>query len=382
MARLPSGVRKKPNGSFEKRFTIDGKQYSVTSKTLAGLDEKEEKKRQEVKAGLNTENKNLTLGKYFDEWIAKKEAKQKAKGNTLNTYSKQFKKHIKPYFGDTKIQKIDKRQVEQFQMELINKTKLDKGKGKISQNTCNQIMDLLKAVLNGAVADEIILANPAQKVASIKLKGKKATETYHRALTKEEQKLFMDELKESDNYYYDFIAFMLSTGMRQGEVSSLKWSDIDHKNNVIHVRTTLTKDKEGRLILGDTTKTPAGTRDIPLTDNTKKILASQRSMNKILNFNGDTIFKTRGGGKVFNKAINETIEKTLKSLDDKGEHIEKFTSHALRDTYATRCIEGKMDIKTLQVLMGHEKFDLTMSLYAHVMEDTKQKEMEKINIVI
>jgi integrase len=382
MARLPSGVRKRENGSFEKRFSIDGKQYSVTSKTLAGLNEKEEKKRQQVKMGAYTDNKNVTLGEYFDEWIDKKEAKNKAKGSSLHTYINHFNKHIRPYFGASKIQKIEKRQVVQFQTELIEKTKLSKSDGGISQNTCNQIFSLLKSVLNGAVTDEIILVNPAQRVSSIKLKGKKATETYHRALTKEEQKLFMDELKEMKNYYYDFIAFMLTTGMRQGEVSSLKWSDIDYKKNIIHVRSTVTTDRDGHSIYGDTTKTPAGERDIPLTENVKKILASQRSKNKIMNFNDDTVFKTSKGGKVSNNQIGNTIKRTLRSLEAEGKHIDHFTSHALRDTYATRCIEGKMDIKTLQVLMGHEDFNLTMSLYAHVMEDTKQEEMRKVNIVI
>jgi integrase len=386
MARLPSGVRKRDNGSFEKRFTIDGKQYSVTSKTLSGLDEKEEKKRQEVKAGAYTNNKKQTLGKYFDEWIDRKETTQKARGNTLHHYVTTFDKHIRPYFGDTKIQKIEKRQVEQFQTDLIKKTKLDKGKGKISQNTCNQIFNLLRRVLNGAVTDEIILVNPAQKVAPIKLKGKKATETYHRALTKEEQKLFMEELKGEvegcGNYYYEFIAFMLSTGMRQGEVSSLKWSDIDYKKNIIHVRNTMTHNREGHYIAGDTTKTPAGTRDIPLTDNVKKLLVRQRNKSKIMNFKDDTVFKTSKGNKVYNDNINRAIDNTLKNLEAKGTPIEHFTSHALRDTYATRCVEGGMSIKTLQVLMGHEKFDITMSLYAHVLDDTKQEEANKIQIVI
>jgi integrase len=332
--------------------------------------------------GAYTDNKNVTLGEYFDEWIDKKEAKNKAKGSSLHTYINHFNKHIRPYFGASKIQKIEKRQVVQFQTELIEKTKLSKSDGGISQNTCNQIFSLLKSVLNGAVTDEIILVNPAQRVSSIKLKGKKATETYHRALTKEEQKLFMDELKEMKNYYYDFIAFMLTTGMRQGEVSSLKWSDIDYKKNIIHVRSTVTTDRDGHSIYGDTTKTPAGERDIPLTENVKKILASQRSKNKIMNFNDDTVFKTSKGGKVSNNQIGNTIKRTLRSLEAEGKHIDHFTSHALRDTYATRCIEGKMDIKTLQVLMGHEDFNLTMSLYAHVMEDTKQEEMRKVNIVI
>jgi integrase len=281
-----------------------------------------------------------------------------------------------------KIQKIDKRQVEQFQTDLIKKTKIGKSEGGIKQDTCNQIFDLLRRVLNGAVNDEIILVNPAQKVSSIKLTGKKATETYHRALTKEEQKLFMDELKESNNYYYDFIAFMLSTGMREGEVASLKWSDVDYDKNIIHVHTTITLSRGGKLMIGDTAKTPAGTRDIPLTKNARQLLSNQRNKNKILNFSEDTIFKTRRGGKIYGENINSAIATVLKRLERKGKPIEHFTSHALRDTYATRCVEGKMDIKTLQVLMGHEKFNLTMSLYAHVMEDTKQAEMEKVNIVI
>lgn len=49
--------------------------------------------------------------------------------------------------------------------------------------------------------------------------------------------------------------------------------------------------------------------------------------------------------------------------------------HVLRHTMATRCIEGNMHPKTLQVILGHSNVGITMNLYVHVTEDEKQKEM-------
>ena len=43
----------------------------------------------------------------------------------------------------------------------------------------------------------------------------------------------------ADDYYYEFVAFLLCTGMRSGEAAALTWSDIDYKKNVIHVTKTV-----------------------------------------------------------------------------------------------------------------------------------------------
>ncbi len=62
--------------------------------------------------------------------------------------------------------------------------------------------------------------------------------------------------------------------------------------------------------------------------------------------------------------------------------IEKFTMHALRATFATRCIEQGMDFKSLQEILGHSDYGLTMNLYGHVVDDTKRKAMERLKIVL
>ena len=62
--------------------------------------------------------------------------------------------------------------------------------------------------------------------------------------------------------------------------------------------------------------------------------------------------------------------------------IEHFTCHAFRDTFATRAIEQGVAPRTLQELLGHSDFSLTMNLYGHVLDDTKEKAMNALQIVI
>lgn len=58
--------------------------------------------------------------------------------------------------------------------------------------------------------------------------------------------------------------------------------------------------------------------------------------------------------------------------------IERFSMHVLRHTMTTRCIEGGMRPKTLQVILGHSNVGITMNLYVHVTDDEKTKEVKSI----
>ena len=52
--------------------------------------------------------------------------------------------------------------------------------------------------------------------------------------------------------------------------------------------------------------------------------------------------------------------------------------HVLRHTFATRCIEGGMKPKTLQMLLDHSNIGITMNLYVHTTEEEKKKEIELV----
>ena len=110
MARIPSGMRKKENGLFEKRFTVNGKRYSAYGHTVKECTDNETEIREAIKAGLYSSNKNITLDAYFDEW--EKSRIGVVKNSSINETRSKYDNHIKPALGKTKIQKIEKRYLE------------------------------------------------------------------------------------------------------------------------------------------------------------------------------------------------------------------------------------------------------------------------------
>lgn len=370
MAKLPAGARKRKDGLLEKRFTVNGKRYSVYGSNAKEIATKEQETRQAIEQGLYTTNNNITLDKYFELWIDRK--RRTVKGNSVRLYKSHYYKHLQGLCGKRKVKDIKRREVVEMQGRLLQDLK---------PQTVNHIMLVFSMILNDAVKDEIIIKNPASKIDQIKTETEtKATETIHRALTTDEQEIFMQELK--GNYYYSFIALMLATGMRQGEVSALTWADIDDIKNVIHVNKTMTMQEDNIIIPGNTAKSKAGCRDIPINPTIKQILADHKAKSRLLPFTNCNIFLSPKGNPIINKSINKAIADTVQALKDAGHDIEIFTSHALRDTFATRYIEQGGNMYKLQKILGHKSITMTMDLYAHVLPDELQNEMQNIYICV
>ena len=70
MAKLKTGMRKRPGGGYEYRFSVEGKRYSVGGTTIAECLKKADEKSARIKAGFNN---SVTLNQYFEEWIRQKE---------------------------------------------------------------------------------------------------------------------------------------------------------------------------------------------------------------------------------------------------------------------------------------------------------------------
>ena len=368
MAKLPAGARRRSDGLLEKRFTVNGKRYSVYAATAKDLADKEQTLRKEIEQGQYTANRNITLNKFFELWIDQK--RRTVKTNSVRLYKSHYNNHIKDQFGNKKIKSIERREVIEFQSKLLQT---------MQPASVNHVIAVLVIILHDAVKEQIIAINPASDITPIRSEAK-ATETIHRALTKEEQEIFMQALK--DNYYYSFIALMLATGMRQGEVGALTWADIDYNNNVIHVNKTLTMQEDSHVITGNSAKSKAGMRDIPLNPISKQILADHKAKSSVLPFTNRNIFLTPRGNHIVNRRINKAIEDTVKALNADGYTMQTFTSHALRDTFATRYIEQGGNMYKLQKILGHKSITMTMDLYAHVLPDELQDEMQTIHICV
>lgn len=368
MARRAAGVRKRNDGSLEKRFTIKGKRFSVYGRSADEIEQKEQQIREQIKAGTYTQNKSLTLDQYFEEWIDHKRGT--VKENSIRSYKAMYQSRLSPILGKKKVRQIERREVLAAQKALSDDLKT---------SGVNYCIMLLGMILKEAVNDEIITRNPAQGIKAQKRTEPKAAETIHRALTLEEQRLFMDEAKT--DYYYEFFALMLCTGLRCGEAAALTWNDIDYKNNVIHVTKTVTRTEESKAAIG-TPKSAAGIRDIPLTETAKSILKQQRMKYGVIPMKNTRIFQRVYGGIIESADTKEALERIADRIREKGYEFERITNHCFRDTFATRFIEQGGTPQTLKTILGHSSLAMTMDLYAHVLPNTRQEEMNRIQIVV
>ena len=227
-------------------------------------------------------------------------------------------------------------------------------------------------MFSDAVENDVIPKNPVTKTVKYNI-GKEPKKV--RALSIDEQKKFLEVTKNCSNY--NQFAFLLQTGLRTGELIGLKWSDIDFEKRVIHIQRSMEyRYSVGEWRIGEP-KSKSGYRDVPLTEEAIAILKNQKEKLKNIKIIDmgfkDFVFLCRKGEPTKNSAYDTTL---FKLCDKAG--IDRFSMHVLRHTFATRCIEGGMRPKTLQIILGHSNVVITMNLYVHVTEDEKVKEIEKI----
>jgi integrase len=172
--------------------------------------------------------------------------------------------------------------------------------------------------------------------------------------------------------YKNVFLIQMYMGLRVGEVLALRNSDIDLKWNLLKVNKTLTTDKNGKVIMGDTTKTYAGIREVPIPEYIRGSIIEQM---KVAENNKDNqLFLSPKGNYVDGRNANEILKMRLAKLGITG-----ISTHSLRHTYGTRCVEAGMRAVALQRLMGHKDVSVTLNTYTSVFNKYKESELQKVN---
>lgn len=163
--------------------------------------------------------------------------------------------------------------------------------------------------------------------------------------------------------------------MRIGEVCALTWDDVDVNNGVICIRKTIQRvyilDEGARYteLLIDTPKTKNSVRDIPMTQDLLRIL---KPLKKIVN--GEYFVLSNDSKPTEPRTYRNYYKRLMKRLG-----IPDLKFHGLRHSFATRCIEGKCDYKTVSVILGHSNISTTLNLYVHPNLEQKKKCINQMN---
>lgn len=282
--------------------------------------------------------------------------------------------------------------IAEMEIQDITITDINNSLSKIkdySNSVISKVYGLMSATLDKAVLLKIISSNMFNiKGAIVKPKSSKQDKKIE-ALTLEEQKIFLEELKK-DYKYKGVFYIAIYTGMRIGEILALTKDDIDIENKTININKTLTKGKDDKVILGNTTKTYAGIRQIPFLDVLAPVFSNLlNTTNKFLFLENNKFIAPATINIHFKKIcknanINVIIIKKKKGIDKDGN--DKFVNlktsnvntHMLRHTFATRCIESGMSAVVLQKLLGHKDIETTLNTYTSVFNAFKEDELNKL----
>lgn len=361
--KLPPGIRQRANGRYEGRIKCEYKSYSVYADTITETKKKMTELKYKLEHGIFVEKDKVTLTEWNKTWMEEYK-KNRVKIGTYINYEKYYQSIIKDRIGGKYISDIRGEHIQKLYNDLVK------------EGYALSSIKIVAAVLNGclqqALRNGLVERNPV-KLAELPRQTEKKS---RQAMTKEQQALFMEYAKES--YLYNFFAVMLRTGMRNGEMRGLKYTDIDKKAKVIHVQRTL-KLIEGVGYMEDTPKTIASRRDIPLTGDIIYLLDAQR---KYWGFKVEKmdryLFCNEDGEPLSRERVQGEIDRVIRRIRAAGSEFDRITPHVFRHTFATRAIEAGMKPQVLKTILGHSSLAMTMDLYSHVMPDTKGEEMEKI----
>lgn len=387
---LKDGEYEKKNGRYEYRWTSkDGKRHSLYSPTLEGLREKENEMQKDKLDGIKIEGKKLTLNDIYHIW---EKLKRGLKANTFQNYKYMYNQFVEPSLGKYRISDIRRSDVRAFYNTLSDVHNL-------KTSTIDSIHTVVHQVFQIAVEDDYIRYNPSDNALKELKKAHNNDSEKRRALTLPEQKLFEDFLHSSEQYgrWCPLFTVMLWTGMRVGELTGLRWCDIDFENNTISVNHTLVYfsrgNSSGMRFAVNTPKTEAGKRIIPMLPKVREALLAEKEFQKecgigcnvIIDGYTDFIFINRFGGVqhqgTLNKALSriirdcnyDVIDGTIKSKVT----LPSFSNHSLRHTFTTRMCEAGVNIKVMQEVLGHADAETTMDIYADATSEFSHSEMSR-----
>lgn len=306
---------------------------------------------------------NATFEEFYYKW--QNERKYVAV-RTKNKYHSDYKRFYKNHpIIKKKVVDIKFADVRNFLCENVTNYKLDSVQA-------NNMAINIRGVLRYAVEEELIEKSPAEgyKIPHHLLHSKPIPKAEDEVFSPQEQEAYLKCVKTRQNRWnlaYLGVALNFQLGLRIGELSSLKWTDIDGKHITIQRQESSHKEVDyylnelGKIIeIHDDPKTPAGVREIFLTKEAIKILAEIKEISfeyGIYDKDG-YIFKSRDVKRL-------TCEQMLRPLDNISRKLKtKYKgNHKIRKTVLSRLFDDGVNPEEVRRIAGYKKTSTTVNSY-------------------
>lgn len=329
-----------------------------------------------IEGGCTYSAKKVTLNEFSNQWL-ETYVKPNLAPTTHQGYEEKLNKHILPYLGNKRLDKIKPLDLDNLYNFLLTKQTNRKDKDgnykTLSPVSVHRVHEILSSIFSNALRWDLVPYNPCTKVVQPKYRSTKMT-CYDEETSK---KLINALLQKAPIKYKCLVILAILTGFRRGELVGLHWNDIDFKKHKISVK------RSAYYLSGQPTsekkpKTDLSTRTIAVPsicfDLLKQWRCEQSKMKLALGKSwkgSENIFTTDYGG-IMNPA---TGPKWFSSFLVKN-NFPHIRFHDLRHTFATLLVNNNVDVKTVSHKLGHASTNTTLKFYVHDLESTDKASAE------
>ena len=306
---------------------------------------------------------SLTFAEVARQWLSV--TSLKVKPSTYAGYMASLDVHILPLIGECDIQRLTAVDVSRFAKEKLESGRVDR-KGGLSSKTVRDLLSIIKAVVDFA-CNENIISN------GFVITYPKQNQRTMRVLSRQEQSTLEAVLNADINIHKLGILLCLYTGIRIGELCALRWQDISADFETLSVRQTLqrvknlSEDSVKTKIHIDTPKSLRSVREIPIPKFLSPHLRSFARDGRAYFLATDDIAVTEP------RTMQNHFARSIRAAN-----ILDANFHATRHTFATRCIEAGVDVKSLSEMLGHASVSITLNRYVHSSFEQKREGMNRL----
>lgn len=375
MSKKGENIYKRKDGRWEGRYVriydengkakygyIYGKTYNDVKQRLL------EKKALSAKQTASHTKCGILYNDILDAWL--QSSRINTKESTYVRYSHLIDTHIRPQLGKYQLSKISTQLIEGFIERKLTSGRIDKSGG-LANKTVTDILTVVKSTMEYARYNNYEVTCNLSKL-TVKKKEKEM-----RVLCQTEQEALIGVLMHDMDLYKFGVLLSLYTGIRIGELCALQWEDVNIANSTLKVRKTMQRIKETNVGAASKTKivitepkSECSIRDIPLPPFIKEMTQQFAGVPKAFVLTGDR-----------NKFVEpRTMQNRFKTYV-KESGINDANYHALRHTFATRCVEVGFEIKSLSEVLGHSNVNITLNRYVHSSFELKCANMSKLAFI-
>ena len=358
--------RLRDDGRYEGRVQFGRNRMSFYADSKDDVRRAVRKAREAHEKGLDIETSATALGEYLQSWL--ESVVRHKRDNTYRSYETAVRVHIVPHPLNRPLGKIP---IGKLRPAHVDAWIADRRSTGMATTTLWRIHAILRAGLQRAVKADILVKNPASQVDAIHVDDEEV-----QPLSQADARRILAATDGS--VHYALYALDLSLGLRLGELTGLRWSDVDLDQRLLHVRSQL---QRGQIV---PLKRTWHRRTLMLSPWLVQVLeAHVRLLTDVRQLAGqkwqenDLLFPSQVGTPQRAANVWLSFQRLLRRAG-----LQPMKFHNLRHTAASLALQADVPMWKVSKMLGHRDITTTFRIYSHLTPEGREDVAERMEQIL